>query len=648
MVLALFACERNPRLRDDRGELRARPAELRFPRCFVGYPAGIDLSVLNTARGERSAELEVEGPFVVRTRTLRVPGGAASRVRVILHPEAPGEVNGRVVIRWDESELSVPVTAHVETAPLCVPTAECRWARFDPRRVACVEEPSPDGSACSNRCISRGTCRNGRCEGPKVDCSDGDACTDDDCEPPVGCVYRPARCPPPKDPCLAPVCDPLNGCSEAPVPDGTSCGSFDCVRMHVCRLGACVSEPTPEGTVCAGGSPCQESGVCRSRRCVQPPPSMTPEQWGYTAPPGKRVHFPGLADERGNVYWAECDGSGCELVSVEGAGRPRFRRRLSASPSAPVRGRLVLSGELVVSGVEAGHVRVFRSATGEEEWFVALRGASCRYSPGILDAPVLVSAGGDRLAASAFGSGCARGPSEGHLFTLSLADGELLWHRTFPLRLEGLLADEEGNLYFRLGAELVSLTPEGVERWRVTRPGSPPPLAVYRGLLFEDRGVALRAHDGRMAFDIRFESMGGEGSSPLLDEGVAYAFGRKERDWLYRIDSRSGRALWSSPGADGPRQPHLTGRGSVLFQRFSSGASRLVEISPAGHTWYSCPLPSADRYEEPAAFSAGRWTVLTTEPTGSQRIRSFWVGVPPASRGWATQGGSSARDGRPR
>jgi hypothetical protein len=57
---------------------------------------------------------------------------------------------------------------------------------------ACTHAPL-DGTACvADPCHEPGVCDDGTCAaGPAIDCDDGEACTEDGCDPIVGCVHAP-------------------------------------------------------------------------------------------------------------------------------------------------------------------------------------------------------------------------------------------------------------------------------------------------------------------------------------------------------------------------------------------------------------------------------------------------------------------------
>jgi hypothetical protein len=79
----------------------------------------------------------------------------------------------------------------------------------------------------------------GGCTHTPVDCDDGDACTDDSCDPATGCVYTPVVCDD-GDACTTDSCDPEPGCPD------------ECCNVHptpgcsdaACAALVCDSEPS--------------------------------------------------------------------------------------------------------------------------------------------------------------------------------------------------------------------------------------------------------------------------------------------------------------------------------------------------------------------------------------------------------------------
>jgi hypothetical protein len=154
----------------------------------------------------------------------------------------------------------------------------------DPAR-GCVNEPRPDGSSCSdqNLCTTNDECRNGQCVGgPPRDCDDDNSCTTDSCDPQTGCKRVPlengATCSDdnactqgdacirgtciggePVDctdtnPCTQGSCDPVVGCKQTNLPNGTSCaGASPCTTLDTCQQGVCTSGASE---LCNDANPC--------------------------------------------------------------------------------------------------------------------------------------------------------------------------------------------------------------------------------------------------------------------------------------------------------------------------------------------------------------------------------------------------------
>lgn len=118
-----------------------------------------------------------------------------------------------------------------------------------------------------------------------IDCTDTNPRTVDSCSPTAGCQHLDgALCPSPSNRCPAAVCDPVTGCSEVMVADGTSCGAFSCQSASVCIAGQCVVRRPPEFSRCANASPCQGAdGSCRNGVCVSSGPTDIAAAWEVRA-----------------------------------------------------------------------------------------------------------------------------------------------------------------------------------------------------------------------------------------------------------------------------------------------------------------------------------------------------------------------------
>jgi len=67
----------------------------------------------------------------------------------------------------------------------------CRIGRCDEAGDRCFGDPRPDGSLCddASACTANDGCRGGECVGTTVDCDDGNACMEDECDPRIGCWH---------------------------------------------------------------------------------------------------------------------------------------------------------------------------------------------------------------------------------------------------------------------------------------------------------------------------------------------------------------------------------------------------------------------------------------------------------------------------
>ncbi|MFO0751385.1 MAG: HYR domain-containing protein [Myxococcota bacterium] len=111
--------------------------------------------------------------------------------------------------------------------------------------VACVQghldekacQPKGDGVACTTAgpCAEAAACSGGQCVATRIkSCNDGDPCTDDACDPQVGCVATVSE-------------------------NGTPCDDRDkCSAVSACQDGFCVGD----GITCPAPGPCEGLGQC--------------------------------------------------------------------------------------------------------------------------------------------------------------------------------------------------------------------------------------------------------------------------------------------------------------------------------------------------------------------------------------------------
>lgn len=152
--------------------------------------------------------------------------------------------------------------------------------------------PCEDGNACTlgDMCNS-----NGKCSGSaKLDCDDGESCTEDWCEPDVGCKHQTKEdgkqcedgnactfgeycqggvCTPEKlldckddNPCTNDYCDPETGCVVSLIPEGDPCNDEDaCTLGNFCHNGECLYDKMLD---CDDGTSCTEDSCDPAIGCI--------------------------------------------------------------------------------------------------------------------------------------------------------------------------------------------------------------------------------------------------------------------------------------------------------------------------------------------------------------------------------------------
>ncbi|MBM4354309.1 MAG: hypothetical protein FJ109_11020 [Deltaproteobacteria bacterium] len=176
--------------------------------------------------------------------------------------------------------------------PNCDDLNPCTADSCDPK-VGCVHAPTSEGKSCDdgNKCTNNDVCKAGVCTGVGVECNDGNPCTDDKCEnAEVGCFFEPNTNPcndgsvcTTGDTCGAGVCkgvgvldcsdgnlctddlcDPVKGCSyknnTLPCDDGSLCTTAD-----TCASGQCAGGPAPD---CNDGNACTVDSCEAEKGCV--------------------------------------------------------------------------------------------------------------------------------------------------------------------------------------------------------------------------------------------------------------------------------------------------------------------------------------------------------------------------------------------
>ncbi len=185
----------------------------------------------------------------------------------------------------------------------------------------CVSLPSDATCSDGSACTSSDACKDGKCAGTPVVCSDDNPCTDNGCDPQTGCTVanntaacatgnlcvKPGTC---KDgacagsvatecddgnPCTVDSCDPASGVCQfagsvvGACEDGNPCTAGDTCQKGLCKAGApkvcddvnpcttdicvaivgCVYSPVSQS--CSDGDPCTENDACSAGTCKGAP-----------------------------------------------------------------------------------------------------------------------------------------------------------------------------------------------------------------------------------------------------------------------------------------------------------------------------------------------------------------------------------------
>ena len=148
-------------------------------------------------------------------------------------------------------------------APLCDDLNVCTDDSCEPA-IGCVQTDNTVECDDGNKCTPFDDCLNGDCVGTGVAvCDDKNICTDDSCDPDEGCIFEPNTV----------NCDDQDACTLNDVCGGGGCqagpDSLDCDDVEICTDDSCDPDtgcahiPWENGTSCGGDSTCQ-AGICTS------------------------------------------------------------------------------------------------------------------------------------------------------------------------------------------------------------------------------------------------------------------------------------------------------------------------------------------------------------------------------------------------
>src|SRR5204862_7074329 len=142
-------------------------------------------------------------------------------------------------------------------APSCDDHNGCTDDSCDPQ-LGCLHVPNTDPCDDGNACTTDDTCSDGECVGgPPRNCDDSNGCTDDSCDPATGCVQTPNTA----------SCDDGDACTQTDTCQSGVCtggAPVVCTASDQCHVAgtwiggaACSSNPqTANGTACHDGNAC--------------------------------------------------------------------------------------------------------------------------------------------------------------------------------------------------------------------------------------------------------------------------------------------------------------------------------------------------------------------------------------------------------
>ena len=218
------------------------------------------------------------------TQIALAPGVACTYFALTVRLVGPGANGAEVETGQQGTDHFVGVNSY--PAMLCDDGISCTNDYFDNGLQQCVHE-NTDGISCDdgNPCTAGDSCSGGNCQpgtpntdpcddhnactvgdvcassvcvpGAQLDCSDGNACTTDSCDPLAGCQHTTIVCDD-SDACTMNQCNPATGCvfPQIDCSDGNVCTDDSCDAQSGCR-----HVPVP-GRACSDLNACTDSDLC--------------------------------------------------------------------------------------------------------------------------------------------------------------------------------------------------------------------------------------------------------------------------------------------------------------------------------------------------------------------------------------------------
>ena len=175
-------------------------------------------------------------------------------------------------LHCDKGTITYQCTVDQDTVVECPPApgqdGPCLKANCIPESGACEYLPANNGFACNDAdsCTYGEACKNGTCSGGKpMNCEDGNECTQDNCNPDVGCIHTNAQGP----------CNDNNACTYPDLCGAGSCQpgpAVDCDDNNPCTDDSCDLAAgcvhLPMDGACNDDNKCTSGDHCEGGKCV--------------------------------------------------------------------------------------------------------------------------------------------------------------------------------------------------------------------------------------------------------------------------------------------------------------------------------------------------------------------------------------------
>ncbi len=587
VLLLLVACRSAP-LGSADGELRLAPASLDLGQVYVGYAASAAATVSFSGQASCDVELTASAPFTV-TGAVHLARASSAKVTVSLTASAAGALTGTLLAKGCGHSASLSLTAQAVEPPNCGQPGVCTAPRFDPGAGECTSGALPDGTPCTDTCLSGATCRQGQCVGAARVCDDGDPCTLDTCSPTAGCQHLDGVA----------FCPPLPGCNATC--DGGDCGPLT-------------------------------------------------ELW-TSAPTANWVIEPTVADEQGNVYWLEVDvANGYQgwLASMSHTGAERYRVAVNLINADPQ--PMLTGGVLTFSGRGVRNVSGFRAADGAFLWKRDLHDDIEQAGHPELEGMFTwvnrgtVGAQGEVLYPVAFWNNS--NSTYYWLVALDPATGTTLWRAQLDSDHWQIQADEAGNVYVWVrysSWDLSAYDAQGGLKWHSSHQPGP----SWNGRVYSGDAI-LDADGGQPLFTFVQSWLPPDVVTP--DYGLRR---EPHSSWLHFFEPLGGQTRAMVPELGEPQWELIATAPDELLGVSRGLKNRVVGFGADGTQHFSCTFEvdaDAGTYLYGSSTLVRDMLLVWSQSTAKEYVLHAFAlpGRSEAPKGWVSSYGSMARTMKPK